>query len=60
MKEKNNASGCCDGMAEMMKGCFPHGAVYSAFFNRMQEFNKKFCGQEVDDAAKEENKDCCG
>ena len=57
--EKNSASGCCDGMAEMMKNCCPDGAGDSDCFARMKEMKDKFCGQKADDGEKEENQGCC-
>ena len=65
--EKNNARkaraficGCCDGTFEMIRGCFPDDAGYSASLARMKEGREKFCGKKDGEAAKEGNKCCCG
>jgi hypothetical protein len=57
--EKSTASGCCDGMAEMMKNCCPDGVGDSDCFAKMKEMKDKFCGQKVDDAVTEDSPDCC-
>ena len=43
--EKSNASGCCDGMAEMMKNCCPDGAGDSECFAKMKEMKDKMKGK---------------
>ncbi len=60
--EKGSTFDCCDcqGITEMMKGCFPDDAGYSDCFAKMKEMKEKFCGQKTGDAAKEENQGCCG
>ena len=41
---KSTASGCCDGMAEMMKNCCPDGVGDSECFAKMKEMiDKKKC-----------------
>ena len=57
---KGSASGCCDGMAEMMKDCCPDGVGDSDCFAKMKEIKDKFCGQKSDDGAKEDSQGCCG
>ena len=58
--EKTNESGCCDGMAEMMKNCCPDGVGDSYCFAKMKEMKDKFCGQKNDDEASEDEQGCCG
>ncbi len=57
--EKNNGSGCCDGMAEMMKDCCPDGKGGSDCTAKMKEMKDKFCGQKKDDASGD-SQGCCG
>jgi hypothetical protein len=57
---KGSASGCCDGMADMMKNCCPDGVGDSDCMNKMKEMKDKFCGQKSDDGTKEDNQGCCG
>jgi hypothetical protein len=58
--EKSTASGCCDGMAEMMKNCCPDGIGDSDCFAKMKEMKDKFCGQKTDGEASENDQGCCG
>jgi hypothetical protein len=58
--EKSTASGCCDGIAEMIKNCCPDGAGDSDCFARMKEIKDKFCGQKTDAEASGDEQDCCG
>ena len=59
-KEKSTASGCCDGMTEMMKSCCPDGIGNSDCFAKMKEMKAKFCGQKTDAEASGNEQDCCG
>ncbi len=58
-KERTFLCGCCDGTFEMIKGCFPDDAGYSAALARMKEGRGKFSGEKEGDSAKGENQDCC-
>jgi len=57
---KTISCGWCDGITEMIKGCFPDDAGYSACLARMNEYRDGFCGRKADTAAKRENQGCCG
>ena len=59
-KERTGLCGCCDGTFEIIKGCFPDDAGYSACLARMNGNWGKFCGPKADDEAKGENQACCG
>ncbi len=60
-KERKRTFTCCDceGIDEMIKGCFPDDAGYSACLAMMKEGRGKFCGQKSGDAVNEENRGCC-
>ena len=55
--DKNTGSGCCDGMAEMMKKCCPDGISGPDCFAKMKD---KFCGQKTDGEASKDGQGCCG
>jgi hypothetical protein len=59
---KKRAFACCnlDGIAEMMKDCFPDDAGYSECLARMKEMQDKHCNPKTDDAASEDRQGCCG
>ena len=59
-KGKSIPSCCCDGMTEMMRGCFHDDTDYSVCFPWMNKNWRKFCGQTTDGAAKDENRSCYG
>jgi len=58
---KTKAFSCCggEGITEMMKGCFPDDAGYTACLARMNGNLRSFRGRHDDDAAKREKRNCC-
>ena len=58
--EKSAASGCCDGMTEMMKNCCSEGIGGSDCFVKMKEMKAKFCGQKTDGEASRGESGCSG
>jgi hypothetical protein len=60
-ERKKNNTGCSwyDGMAEMMRGCFPGSTDYSDCFPWMNKNWGRFCGQKTDGTGRKENRDCC-
>lgn len=59
-KGKTISCDWCDGITEMIKGCFPDDAGYSACLARMKKNRDGFCGWKADAAGKRENQGCCG
>ena len=60
---KERAFACCnfDGIAEMMKDCFPDDAGYSDCLARMKEMQDKQCSPKTDASASEDRQEgCCG
>lgn len=53
---------CCnfDGIAEMMKDCFPDDAGYSECLAKMKEMQDKQCSPKTDASASGDEQDCCG
>ena len=58
--EKSTASGCCDGITEMIKNCCPDGVGNSDCFAKMKEMKDKYCGQKTDGEASGDEQSCCG
>ena len=58
-KEKTFA--CCnfDGIAEMMKDCFPDDAGYSDCLAKMNKMQGKYCNPQ-NDKTEEDRQGCCG
>ena len=44
---KGSASGCCNGMAEMMKNCCPDGVGDSDCMAKMKEIGRASCRERV-------------
>ena len=41
----------CDGITEMMKGCFPDDAGFTTCLAKINEGREKFCGKNAEAAA---------
>ena len=49
----------CDGITEMMKGCFSDDAGFTACLTEINEGREKFCGQKAENAASKEGRSFC-
>ena len=49
----------CDGITEMMKGCFPDDAGFSARLTKINEGREKFCGQKAENTALKKGRSFC-
>jgi hypothetical protein len=59
-KENNTRCSWCDGMAEIMLGCFRGSTDYSDCSAWINKNWGRFCGQKADRTGRKENRDCCG
>ena len=53
-KARMPTCGWCDGITEMMMGCFPDDAGYSACLAGMKKMRDNFCNPEADGSASED------
>jgi hypothetical protein len=58
--KNNTRCNWCEGMAEMMRGCFPAGTDYSDYSPLMNKNWGRSCGQKADGTGRKGNRECCG
>jgi len=61
-EKKAKIFSCCGsgGITEMMKGCFPDDAGFTACLARINKGREKFSGQKAEDAESKERRSFCG
>lgn len=58
-KERTFSCEWCEGIDEMMKGCFPDDAGFSECVARMQKMRGKHCSQREGDVSFKNRWNCC-
>jgi hypothetical protein len=61
-EEKRRTFDCCNcnEISEMLKGCFPDDAGFTACLAEINEGRKKFCGKKAEAAASVKKRSFCG